>query len=502
MQEIIENQSEDALAALIRGNLITYAAAVKDNYNPAKHHFLMAHTLERVMKGEIKRLIIEAPPQHGKSELATQIFPAFYLGHNPGHGMIVGGYSQDKADDFGAATRNYIASPLHQAVFPNSQLDPSSNAKNNFKLLKGGTYFAAGRGGPVTGRGAAGLILDDPYKNRKEADSDTITEEIKNWWTSTFRSRLRGDGFIIIIQTRWNKRDLIQWLLDQQDDPLAEGISDEEKANREKYKWHILTLKAVIEDDEDAKKDPLKRKVGEVLWPEVFDEQVMKQMKKDVGSRDWNALYQQTPSDAKGEIYLRDWFRYWCKKGCHIEHQHHTIPDQFEEQAIVLDCAFKGKEDSDFVCGLAGGRAKGNLYIFDRTKERADLPKTLKMLRAFRAKWPSIMWTGVEDKANGPAVIQTMSSEIPGLVEMDAIDGKPGRWHATAPAVESGNVFLPYGAWWVEDFVEVCASVPNGKHDDDADALAYLILKLLGKRLDGMLQWMKEQVMKVRNKAA
>lgn len=502
MSEIEDVSTDDALVALIKSNLITYATAVKENYRPARHHLLIGHYLDKVMKGEIKRLIIEAPPQHGKSELATQIFPAYFLGHNPDKGFIVGGYSQDKADDFGAATRNYIASEVHQAIFPNCKLDPSSNAKNDFKLLKGGSYIAAGVNGPVTGRGASGLILDDPYKNRKEADSDVINETLKTWWTSTFRSRLRGDGFIIIIQTRWNKRDLIQWLLDNEGDPNDPNISQEEKTDREKYKWHRLSFKALIEDEEDTKKDPLKREVGEVLWPEVFDSQVMRQMKKEVGTRDWNALYQQVPSDAKGEIYMREWFRYWCRKGCHVEHQHHPLPETFDAHAMVWDCAFKGKETSDFVVGLAGARSKGNLYILDRSKDRADITKTIKMITNFRAKHPDIMWTGIEDKANGPAVIDTMKGDVPGLVAMDAVDGKPARWHATAPAVESGNVYVPYGAWWVEDFIEVCASVPTGKYDDDADALAYLILKLLGKRLDGMLQWMKQQVDKMKNRAA
>lgn len=484
----IELYDEDELdwAEVARSGLIQYAIAQKDTYNPGRHHIIIANELEKVMRGETKRLMIFAPPQHGKSELATQLFPAFYFGHNPKNSIIVGGYAQDKADDFGRATKNYIDSDIYRAIFPNTRIDPTSDSIRRFGLTEGGTYFAVGIGGPVTGRGANGLVFDDPYKNREEADSDARNNLIIDWWKSTFRTRLRGDGFIVIIQTRWNKRDLVQYLLDNE-------------GENQKYKWRIVNLVAKIEDEADAEQDPLRRKVGQVLWPDVFNEEVMEQMRIDVGSRDWNALYQQRPSDAKGEIYQRDWFKFWCQKNCTADHQHHPLPEKFDESAQVWDCSFKETKTSDYVVGLAGVRYKGNLYILDRSKQRADLPKTIKAILSFSSKWPFIMWKGVEDKANGPAVISTLQQEVPGMVPIPAEGSKESRWHATAPAVESGNVYLPYGVTWTEDFIEVCASVPHGKYDDDADALAYLILKLLGRRLTGILDWMKEQVEKMRS---
>jgi predicted phage terminase large subunit-like protein len=491
MTEILENsaeydEEEVDWAELGRSSLINYAICQKDNYRPGKHHHIIGRELEKVMRGETKRLMIFAPPQHGKSELATQLFPAYYYGFYPKNALIVGGYAQDKADDFGRATKGYMDSEVYSALFPNTSISPLSDSIRRFATTQGGTYFAAGIGGAITGRGANGLILDDPYKNREEADSDSRNELIKDWWKSTFRTRLRGDGFIVIIQTRWNKRDLVQFLLDTEGD-------------NPKYRWKIVNLVAMVEDEEDAANDPLKRKIGQSLWPDVFPPEIMEQMKIDVGSRDWNALYQQRPSDAKGDIYQRAWFRYYKSANCNnSEHTFSRLPEQLDETAQVWDCSFKKTVTSDFVVGLAGARKGANLYLLDRSKKRNDMPGTKRQILEFSNKWPFIMWKGVEDKANGPAVISELQKDLPGLVSMDSVDGKPARWHATAPAVESGNVFLPCCTHWTDDFIEVCASVPSGKYDDDADALAYLILKLLGRRLTGMLDWMKDRVLKMR----
>lgn len=489
-EEVEIPQNEDALLSVGASTLISYACMQKENYNPGRHHQLIAHELMKLMTGETKRLIIMAPPQHGKSELATQLFPAFYYGHFPENSLIVGGYAQDKADDFGRATKAYMDSEIYQAIFPQSRISPLSESIRRFQTTKGGHYYAVGIGAGVTGRGANGLILDDPYKNREEADSETRTQYIIDWWTSTFRTRLRGDGWICLIQTRWTKRDLIQYLLDNED------------KDKQKYKWRIVQFLAKIEDEKDAEADPLGRNVGEVLWPEVFDEEVIDQIKHDVGQRDWNALYQQRPSDAKGEIFLRDWWKYWCYNNCSAHHQHHYLPEKFDDSMQVWDCSFKDLDTSDYVVGLAGKRKGPNLYVVGRSKKRANVLATCQMIHRMRADFPEITRIGIEDKANGPAIISTMKQQVPGVKEIKAETKKAGRWQAAAPAVESGNVFLPYGVDWTDDFIEVCAAVPHGKYDDDADAISHLILELLGQRLTGMLDWMRQLIAKSKEKAA
>jgi predicted phage terminase large subunit-like protein len=486
--DVEEENERDPVLDLIASDLATYASYIHEGYEPSLYHHIICKELMKCMTGETKRLIIEAPPQHGKSKTATEIFPSFYFGHFPKNSLIVAGYGQDKADDFGRATKGYMDTPAYTQVFPQTEISSKSDSIRRFETTQGGMYFCVGVGGAITGRGANGLIFDDPYKNRKEADSETISEGIRDWYTSTFRTRLRGDGFIILIQTRWNRRDLIQHILDTQ--------GDEE----DKFKWRIIKLRALIEDEEEAKDDILKRKVGEALWPEVFPPEILRQTKKDVGTRDWNALYQQNPSDQKGEIFLREYWRYWCKRNCAADHVHTYLPDHFDKSMQMWDCAFKDLATSDYVVGLAGATKDGNLYILDRKKKIANVTKTKEMIMELSALFPWITRKGVEDKANGPAVISELQSKLPGMVAVKAEGSKESRWNAAVPAIESGNVYLPFGAYWVDDFVECTAAVPHGKHDDDADAVSHLILQMLGNRLTGILEWMREQAQKVLNK--
>lgn len=479
-----EDQREvDPIVELLANDLIAFAMAVHEDYVPGPHHYLLANELTRLLTGETKRLIVMMPPQHGKSKLATEIFPAFYFGRKPKDSLIVGGYAQEKADDFGRATKGYMDSEVYRAIFPQVEVSVKSDSIRRFETTAGGKYFAAGVGGPVTGRGANGLIFDDPYKNRKEADSDVITQNIIDWWTSTFRTRLRGDGFICVIQTRWNKRDLIQYLLD-----------NEANNPNPKYKWRILKLKAVIEDEKDAKEDPLNRQVGKSLWPEVFDSEVMEQVKIDVGSRDWNALYQQEPSDVQGEVFLRKNWNYWCTKSCNADHDHHPLPVKFDKKMQMWDCSFKDLKTSNYVVGLVGYKSGPNLYIIDHQRKQATAKATCDMIRPWLLKYPDVHSVGIEDKANGSEVISTMRQEISGIKEVPANDSKHSRASAAAVHQESGNCYLPYDAVWKDDFIEELAAFPHGKYDDRVDAFSHLVLQTLGNRLSGILEWMQEQV--------
>lgn len=482
-------EQRDPMLDVFASNLMSFACGMKENYAPEKYHFLMAKELQAVMRGEVKRLIIQMPPQHGKSETATRLFPAFYFGHFPKHSLIVGAYNQTKADEFGRHTKEYMQSELYKAIFPDTKINPNKNAVDEFEILNGGTYIAAGINGSVTGGGANGIIIDDPYKNQQEADSETVSENIINLWKSTWRTRLRGDGWIIIIQTRWNKRDLIQWLLDNESDDPA-------------YKWKIVNLKAVIEDEEDEKNDPLKRKIGETLWPSMFPARVMADMKNSVGPKVWNSLYQGQPTDAQGELFLRKNWNYWCRKNCNAEHEHHPLPTKIDSKMQVWDCSFKDLSTSDYVVGGVGYKAGPNLYIIDAMRKRATAKATCDMIRQMIIRHPDVIKIGVEDKANGPEVIATMKQEVSGVVEIPANGSKDSRASAASIHQESGNIYLPYEAIWKEELIEECAAYPNGKYDDYVDMVSHMAIQMLGNRVSGMLEWMKEQVEKLRNKAA
>lgn len=273
--------------------LIAYAAYQWPGYQPAWHHRKIARALEGVEKGEIKRLMIFMPPRHGKSMLASEFFPGWYLGRNPDHYMVAATYGQDLADDFGRKVKNQLADPVYQQIFPGVGLADDSRSSKRFHVQsdyggieygtrQNGAYYAVGVGGPLTGRGAHVLMIDDPVKDREEADSETARRRVKDWYTSVAYTRLMKGGAIIVIQTRWHEDDLAGWLLKEHS---HEG-------------WHVLSLPAM--SDEYA---------SGALWPEFKDKPELEVIKKTMGQRDWSALFQQSPAPQEGTFFKREWFK-------------------------------------------------------------------------------------------------------------------------------------------------------------------------------------------------
>lgn len=222
------------LLACAREDLACYSVAQWPQFERAPHHELMNSKLEGVERGEINRLMIFLPPRHGKSFLTSSIFPARFLGRHPHHDVIFATYGQELSDDFGRRVRNFVAAPVHQAIFPDCKLCEDSTAAHRFNATANGAYFAVGRGGPITGRGADLLLIDDPIKDRKEANSETVRKSLHEWYASVAYTRLMPSGAIIIIQTRWHEDDLAGWLLG-------------EHANEN---WDAVSLPGIAERDE------------------------------------------------------------------------------------------------------------------------------------------------------------------------------------------------------------------------------------------------------------
>jgi hypothetical protein len=195
----------------LRSNLAAYAAAIFPDFRPGRHHKLLASKLEDVAAGKVKRLCVTMAPRHGKSKLASQIFPAWYLGHHPTKRILSLSYGQDLADEFGRAVRNYVKAPTHSALFPDCKLASDSNSIKRFSITAGGGYATIGVGGATTGRGADLLILDDLIKDREQADSPVYRENLIDWYKSVARTRLQPDGAIVLVQTRWGTTDFVQW---------------------------------------------------------------------------------------------------------------------------------------------------------------------------------------------------------------------------------------------------------------------------------------------------
>ncbi|MEP3891358.1 MAG: terminase family protein [Hellea sp.] len=263
-----------------RADLLAFTQYTFSQYEAAPHHRRIARTLEAVDRGEIDRLMVTMPPRHGKSEEVTIRFPAWALGRNPKRHIITACYNAELASGFGRSVRNILATPAYDKIFQ-TQLARDSKAANRWNTTDGGAYIAAGVGTAITGRGADIFIIDDPLKDRAEAESELRRQAVWDWYTSTAYTRLMPGGAVIIVQTRWHEDDLAGRLLAHQ-----------EKGGDQ---WHRLDLPAI-----DAS--------GQALWPEKYPLSALRRIQAAIGPRDWSALYQQAPSPEDGDFFRREWF--------------------------------------------------------------------------------------------------------------------------------------------------------------------------------------------------
>lgn len=418
-----------------------------------KHLDVVDEKLMQVSKGDIKRLIIAMPPRHGKSERVSRKFPAWHLGKNPDDEMILASYSVDLSRGFSRISRDTLAK--HSDIFDVS-IDPFNQSAESWGLdgYRGGLH-AAGVGGPITGKGARIAIIDDPVKNAEEADSETMRDKIWEWYTSTLYTRLTPDGRIIVVMTRWHEDDLVGRLLKKESDEIAEGVHRGER-------WTVINFPALAEKD-----DYLQREEGEPLWPEHgFDKERMEQIRIDVGTRVFNALYQQRPSAQEGNLLKREWWRYY------------ETPPPFASKLISVDASFKDGEDNDYVVLQVWGKNGPNMYLIEQIRAKMNFPATIQSIQNLITKHPDAHIKLIEDKANGSAIIQTLQTTIGGIIPVNPEGGKIARVNAVSAYIESGNVYLPRSTW-ISDFVEEAASFPNGKHDDQVDAMSQALHRFI-----------------------
>lgn len=431
------------------------------------HHENIGHVLDKFVKKEIKRLMIFTAPRHGKSELVSRRLPAFIHGTNPNAKIIATSYSGSLASSMSKDVQRIIDSKRYHELFPNTTLIGSlysprkqgySRTSEQYEIVGfEGTYKSAGVGGAITGFGGDYLIVDDPVKNRAEAESKAHRERVFDWFTSTLYTRLEKDGCILITLTRWHEDDLAGRLLKlAQDDPNAD-------------QWHVISYPAIY--NENAKfKDPTDpRKHGEALWPAKYDEKQLATIKSTIGSYEWSALYDQNPSPPEGSIIQRDWIQYYTFE-----------PSKFDEVIQSWDFAFDGKDGSSYVVGQVWGRVGADKYLLDQVRDRMNFTQSIRALRNLSAKHPRAKAKLIENKANGPAIISTMKREISGLIPVQPDGTKVERLHAVSPQFEAGNVYIPDPsiAAWVNDYVEELVSFPNSAHDDQVDTTTQALANL------------------------
>lgn len=456
-------------------SLREFATIVNPKYRWYRHCEVLADALERVANDEIGRLMVYEPPRHGKSELASRIFPAYYLYRHSDRWVGLNSYAADLAQTFSRTARDHFT---HPSVGGHTR-DDSASVKH-WETPEGGGMWAAGVGGPITGKGFHLGIIDDPIKNAEEAGSEVIREKQKDWYRSTFYTRAEPDAAIVIIQTRWHEDDLAGWLLSLEHDEEPE-------------RWHIVNLPAIAEPADERPVFPVTctvepdwRKPGEALCPERYDATRLRQLRTKVGSYYFGAMYQQRPTSAEGGLFKRKWWQYHAsvealQDGVVLGDASPT-PSSFDLMFQSWDMNFKDKDDSDFVVGQVWGVKGPNAYLLDQVRDRMDMPTTLVAVRGMSAKWPRAVAKYVEDKANGSAVVQTLRVKTPGFIPVEPKGSKEARAAAASPYVEAGNVFLPAPelATWVHDFVNECAAFPVGTNDDQVDALSQALAKVGG----------------------
>lgn len=431
---------------IARQSYVDYVQLVHSGqWKRAKHLDLVCDELENVMKGETKRLMIFMPPRHGKSMCVTETFPSYYLGHNPDKRVMELSYGADLAQEFGRKNRDKVV--VYGDDIFGIKLSEEQATKTNWRIYgTDGGMYSAGFFGSVTGRGADLLIIDDPIKNREEAESETYRRKIHEEYQSTVATRLHAGGAIIIILTRWHEDDLAARLLN----PEYGKVEN----------WKILSLTAIAEEN-----DILGRELGETLWPEGgFNAEWAVQQKETIGTYAWSALYQQRPTPSTGGLFQRSWWQ-----------RYKEPPGDLFDYIQSWDCTFKSTDTSDYVVGQVWARSKknpANRYLLDQVRARMTFTETVQAIKSLSAKWPQTKRKLIEEAANGAAVIDVLKSKISGIIPVHPEGGKVVRAHAVTAAVEAGNVYIPDAsiAPWVHDFIEEHSSFPSGAHDDQVDA--------------------------------
>lgn len=393
---------------------------------------------------------------------------------NPDLRIAIVSYELGIARRWGRAIRNDIAAHPELGLMVRS--DTSAAHEWQLDGALGGVY-SVGIGGALTSRPVDVLIIDDPLKGRKEADSPTFRKTCWDFWTDTARTRFAPSTVAIVVQTRWHEDDLAGRLL----------------ASPSGADWRYINIPAQAEDAND----PLGRKPGEYLTSArgrtVTD---WEDTRRDVGAATWASLYQGHPAPAEGGLFKRkNWRWYGAPKWVRLDDGSMWVHGA-DEIIQSWDMAFKDTKTSDFVVGQVWARFGAEVYLLDQIRDRLDFPATCRAVQALSAKWPQANGKLVEDKANGPAVIAQLRSTTPGLIPITPKDSKYARASAVSPFQEAGNVYLPEPSMapWIDDFIVEHSSFPNASHDDQVDGTTQALQRLLAGQ-DGASQamdWLRD----------
>lgn len=407
----------------------------------------------RMINGERPVIILGAPPQHGKSDIVSRYLPAYVFGKYPDLRIAGLSYGKDLASDMNRDVQRIMMSDEYGALFPKSCLNAKRvvtvevEAKRNsetFEVVgRKGVYISQGVGGPLTGKKVDLGIIDDPIKNSKEALSPTTKQSVWNWYVSTFKTRLSKNSGEIIMATRWATDDL-----------SGRVIENNSRAE-------VLTFPAINENNE-------------ALVPELHPLDKLLETKAILGDYFWSAMYQQSPKPGDGQIFHEEFVRYYLPK---------DLPAKFDKVIHSWDMTFKDSDGTDYVVGQVWGKKGANAYLLYQIRKRMSFTQTLKAVKLLAEKFPEGRRKLVEDKANGPAVIDSLKTTVSGLIPIEPDGSKIARAHACTAEWEAGNVWLPHKdiAPWIVETVDEITTFPFAGHDDVVDAMTQALRDLYQK---------------------
>jgi len=434
-----------------QNNFLSFVKTVWPDFIAGRHHKIIAEKLERVANGDCKRLIINMAPRHTKSEFASYLFPAWFMGRDPKKKIIQATHTTELAVNFGRKTKNLIESDDYQEIFPEVQLAADSKASGRWDTNKGGMYYAVGVGSNLAGRGGDLIIIDDPH-SEQTAMSNSGFDDAWDWYTGGPRQRLQPGGSIVLVQTRWSEKDMTGQLLKAMaKDPLAD-------------QWEVVELPAIFNSGEENE---------EPCWPEYWSLDDLSRVRASIPPSKWNAQYQQNPTGEENAIIKREWWNVWEKD---------TVPQlQFVIQSY--DTAFSKRETADFSAITTWGvfypneGSEPNVILLDSKKGRWDFPE-LKAVAFEQYNFWDPDTVIVEAKASGmPLTHEMRQTGIP-VVNFTPSKGndKVSRVHAVSPLFEAGMVWAPDEVW-AEELVEEVAAFPNGEHDDLVDSMTQALMR-------------------------
>ena len=429
-------------------DFLTFVKTVWPEFIAGRHHKIIADKLERVARGELKRLIINMAPRHTKSEFASFLFPAWMMGQNPSMKIIQATHTTELAVNFGRKTKNLIESDDFREVFPGVKLAADSKASGRWDTSNGGMYYAVGVGSNLAGRGGDLVIIDDPHSEQTAMSANGF-DDAWDWYTGGPRQRLQPGGSIVLVQTRWSEKDMTgQLLRAQAKNPLAD-------------QWEVVELPAIFED-------------GTSCWPEYWSLEDLTSVKESIPPSKWNAQYQQNPTGEENAIIRREQWQCWEKE---------KVP-QLEYVIQSYDTAFSKRETADYsaittwgVFYPNEGGSGPNLILLDSQKGRWDFPE-LKQIALDNYKFWEPDTVIIEAKASGTPLTQELRNMGIPVVNFTPSRGndKVMRVHSVSPLFEAGMVWAP-DETWADELIEEVAAFPNGEHDDLVDSMTQALMR-------------------------